>query len=158
MGVDGPRRNRFSLPLFVDGLLSAGYLVAMISTYGDWPAGTRKCHVVKLVGLRGEKSWDTVNQAFGQLSGRRMTRARSGEALLADLNAALDETAWARIEAAKESSPVWGPTAADYKTDTPREARRAERSLGPWRDYRLGGPAAVAAITQALTKPNRDED
>lgn len=146
----GQDETFFSLPLLVDGLIDAGYFVAMISAYSDWPAGTTRCHVVKLVGLRDERSWGAFSHEFDRLSGQSITRVRGGQALLDRLNSTVDEADWTRIKAAKASSPVWGPTAADYRHGTVREARRVERSLGPWRNYHLGGPAAVAAIAQAL--------
>ena len=140
----------FALPELVDGLLAAGYAVGLIAAYGDWPAGTRSCHVVKLVAFREESEWDSVNQAFQRLTGSHLTPVQSGCALLDDLNSSVTEADWNRIRAAKEASPVWGPTASDYGAPNGREEKRAERALGPWRDYGLAGPAAVAAIARAL--------
>jgi len=151
----GQRESFFSLPLLVDGLLAAGYAVGVIDSYGDWPAGTAPCHVVKLIALRDTATWESISSRFYRAAGRRLSRVWSGRELLDDLNASVTPEMWDQIRSAKEDSPVWGPTSEDYAALSSRDERRAEQSLGVWQNYRLAGPDAVAAIAQALTeRPN----
>lgn len=80
----------FALPEPVGGLLATSDAVGLIAAYGDWPAGTRSCHVVALVASREESEWDGINQAFQRLTGGHLTRVQGGRALLEDLDLAFE--------------------------------------------------------------------
>jgi hypothetical protein len=146
----GQPETFFSLPDLVDGLLASGYAIGMINAYGDWPAGTTRCHVVKLLGVRDARRWDVIANDFERLSGQPIAKVGSGSELLDDLNESVSRADWTRIRAAKGASPVWGPTPADFRVPPARDTKCAERALGPWRNYRLAGPAAISAIARAV--------
>lgn len=118
-----------------------------MASYPDFPAGSARCHVIKLFAAKNAAPIIKALATLGFPAPEPITAYT-----LRTLSAAVSEERWAAVEQAKQRSPVWGPTPDDFTVE-PAQTRltRWLRDLGnPWRKYRLHGDQARKAIERAL--------
>lgn len=148
----------FSIPQTFGALEAAGFEIRVLEAYPDFPAGAAPCHVVRYLALRRGILTQRARERLGELALDLPAAPASAATLLSELNARVPESRWRSVEAAKQRSPVWGPTQGEPASPL----RQAARDLfdryvrfPSWRRYRMGGTLAVQEIARALRDETR---
>ena len=144
----GQPETFLSLPRVFSGLVKAGYRLHVLDSYPDCPTGSARCHVTKYVAVRKQAVDLALMAGVLDRLGYNLPASADPSTVLATLNAAISEAYWAKVQAMKEISPVWGPTSPDAALPTSGDGAEV---LGPWRNYVLSGRQAVDQISRAIS-------
>jgi hypothetical protein len=145
----------FNLQEFNRSLAERGFETYLIDFYGDHPAGTEKCLVVKLLVLKKESIDKEKFQNFLRYHGfQNQMNNQSEHDLLSLLMSKITLSEWKAIYKNKKINPVWGRT--DFRKASLLEKLSGyfkkwfEISRNGYRSYNLRGENAEQEICRFI--------
>lgn len=147
----GQKEVFFNLDLLCAELHHAGFVTYILDFYGDWPSGSERCLVVKLLMVKRDRIDLDKLKNFVAYHGFKLERDLKSD-ILNSLMSTISSADWKKIQLNKQISPVWGKTDTSEERPFLQSIRdKVKIFLKGYRSYSLQGRNAEKELLRYLS-------